>query len=96
MSFRPLGNKVLVKREEEVEISRGGIIIPGNAQEKPTTGEVIATGPGRVLENGKVVEPSVKKGDTVVFGKYGGQEITVGDDKLVLLSEDDIFGVQED
>ena len=61
MSFRPLGNKVLVKREEEVEISRGGIIIPGNAQEKPTTGEVIATGPGRVLENGKVVDPSVKK-----------------------------------
>ena len=93
MKFTPLHDKVLVKRTEEEEKSAGGIVLPGSATEKPSQGEVIAVGPGKKSENGDVSPVGVAVGDTVIFGKYGGNEIKIDGEEYLILSESDIFGV---
>jgi chaperonin GroES len=95
MKIRPLGDRILVRREKEDDKSPGGIIIPDNAKEKPSRGVVVAVGPGKVLDNGRLLEPRVRSGDHVVFGKYSGMEHEVDGDKLVVLREDDLLGVVE-
>jgi chaperonin GroES len=91
--LRPLHDRVLVKRIEEQEQIRGGIIIPDSAKEKPQEGEVIAVGTGKLLENGTRIEPGVKAGDRVLFGKYSGTEIKLDDEDYLILREDEILGV---
>jgi chaperonin GroES len=93
--LRPLHDRVIVKRLEEERISAGGIVIPDSATEKPTRGKVIAAGNGRILENGSVRPMSVKEGETVLFGKYAGQEIKIDGEELVFLKEDDIVAILE-
>ncbi|MGD9152897.1 MAG: co-chaperone GroES [Gammaproteobacteria bacterium] len=94
MSFRPLHDRVLIKRVEE-EVTSGGIVIPDSAKEKPSKGQVIAVGNGKLLESGEVRPLDVKKGDKVLFGKYAGTEVKVGDEELIVMREDDILGVIE-
>ena len=93
MKFKPLHDKVLVKRTEEEEKSAGGIVLPGSATEKPSQGEVVSVGPGKKAENGEVSPVGVSVGDTVIFGQYGGNEIKIDGDEYLILSESDIFGV---
>ena len=93
MSFRPLGDRVLVKRVEEESKTRGGIIIPDTAKEKPQEGEVLAVGPGARDEHGKRVELDVKPGDRILFGKWSGTEVKVDGDDLIIMKESDILGV---
>lgn len=95
MKLRPLQDRVIVKRVEEEEKTKGGIIIPDSAKEKPQEGEVIAAGKGRVLENGSQVPLDVKVGDRVLFSKYAGTEIKVEGDEHLILREDDILAVVE-
>ena len=95
MSFRPLHDRVLVKRVEEEEKTSGGIIIPDTAKEKPSQGEVIAVGPGARDEDGKRVEPDVKVGDKVLFGKWSGTEVKVDGQDYLIMKESDIMGVIE-
>ena len=95
MKFTPLHDKVLVKRTEEEETSSGGIILSGSAKEKPSQGEVVAVGPGKVSESGDSIPMNVSVGDTVVFGQYGGNEIKLNDEEYLILGEGDIFGVIE-
>jgi len=91
--FTPLGDRVLVEREEEQTTSSGGIIIPDNAKEKPLQGKVIAVGPGKQLDNGSVQNMNVKEGNRVLFGKYAGTEVTLNDQAYMVMSESDILGV---
>jgi chaperonin GroES len=93
MSFRPLGDRVLVKRVEEEEKTRGGIIIPDTAKEKPQEGEVLAVGPGARDEAGKRIEPDVKVGDRILFGKWSGTEVRIDGKDLLIMKESDILGV---
>ncbi|RME72325.1 MAG: co-chaperone GroES [Verrucomicrobia bacterium] len=93
VKIKPIGDRVLVKHIEEKEQSRGGIIIPDTAKEKPQQAEVIALGTGKKDENGKAQEFEVKVGDRVLISKYGGTEVKLDDEKYVLLREDDILGV---
>jgi len=93
MAIRPLHDRVLVQRVKEEEKTKGGIIIPDSAKEKPVEGKVIAVGNGKVLEDGKVRALEVKPGDRVLFGKYSGQEIKVDGEEMVILREDDIVGI---
>jgi chaperonin GroES len=93
MKFRPLGDRVLVKRVEEEEKTRGGIIIPDTAKEKPQEGEVLAVGPGARDETGKRVELDVKPGDRILFGKWSGTEVRVDGQDLLIMKESDILGV---
>ncbi|MGK5089071.1 co-chaperone GroES [Bdellovibrionota bacterium FG-2] len=93
MQVRPLHDRVLVKRFNEEEKSKGGIIIPDTAKEKPIQGEVIAVGQGRVSEDGKLRPLDVKKGDRVLFGKYSGTEIKIDGDEFLMMREEDILGV---
>ncbi|HEX3598154.1 MAG TPA: co-chaperone GroES [Polyangiaceae bacterium] len=93
MKIRPLQDRVLVKRVEEEQKTKGGIIIPDTAKEKPIEGEVIAVGNGKVLEDGTVRKLDVKAGDRVLFGKYSGTEVKVDGQELVLLREDDVLAV---
>ncbi len=95
MNVRPLADRLLVKRLEEETTSRGGIIIPDTAKERPLTGEVLAAGSGKRLEDGTLVKLDVKKGDKVLFGKYAGTEIKVGGVDHLILREDEILGVLE-
>jgi chaperonin GroES len=91
---RPLGDRILVERlEEAVSKSPGGIIIPDTAKEKPTQGKVIAVGPGKRGDDGKIHPLDVKAGDTVLFGKWGGTEVKIDGKELVILKEDDVYGV---
>lgn len=92
MKVIPLHDRVLLKRLEEQEKRKGGIIIPDTAKEKPQEAEVIEVGKGRVTEDGKVIPLDVKKGDKVLIGKYGGQEVTINDVELVIVKEDEILG----
>ena len=93
MKFNPLGDKLLVRRSEEEETTAGGIVLPGSAAEKPSQGEVLAIGPGRVLDSGEKVEVPVSVGDTVVFGQYAGSiTIKVDGEELLILSESDLLG----
>ena len=93
MSIRPLHDRVLVKRTEEDTTSAGGIVIPDSATEKPSKGEIIAVGNGKITENGDVRALDVKIGDTVLFGKYSGTEVKVEGDDLLVMREDDIMAV---
>ena len=93
MKFRPLHDRVLVKRLDEDEKSPGGIIIPDTAKEKPSEGKVIAVGSGTKSEDGKVTALDVKKGDKILFGKWSGTEVTVGGDDLIIMKESDILGI---
>ena len=95
MTIKPLGDRVLVKAIEEEEQVRGGIIIPDTAREKPQQGEIIAVGPGKVTEDGKVLPMHVKEGDTILFGKYAGTEIKIEGDEIMIMHENDILGIVE-
>ena len=93
MKFRPLHDRVLVKRLDEDEKSPGGIIIPDTAKEKPSEGKVVAVGSGTKSEDGKVTALDVKKGDKILFGKWSGTEVTVGGEDLIIMKEPDILGI---
>jgi chaperonin GroES len=95
MNFRPLHDRVVVRRLEEDERSAGGIIIPDTAKEKPMQAEIIAVGPGSRDEKGKVVPLDVKAGDQVIFGKWSGTEVTIDGEELLIMTESDIMGVIE-
>ena len=95
MKLKPLHDNVLVKRTEEEETSSGGIILSGSAKEKPSQGEVVAVGPGRISNSGDTVPMNVSEGDIVIFGQYGGNEIKLDGEEYLILSEKDIFGVVE-
>lgn len=95
MNVRPLNDRVLLRRLEQEEIVRGGIIIPDTAKEKPQEAEVIGVGPGKLDDTGKRVPCEVKKGDRVLIGKYSGTEIKIGDDEFVIVREDEILGIIE-
>ena len=95
MNIRPLQDRLVVKRMEEERTSAGGIVIPDSATEKPSRGEVLAVGNGKVSENGNVRPLDVKAGDTVLFGKYAGTEIKVDGEDVLIMREDDILGVIE-
>ncbi|HSJ41369.1 MAG: co-chaperone GroES [Xanthobacteraceae bacterium] len=91
--FRPLHDRVVVKRIDAEEKSKGGIIIPDTAKEKPSQGQVIAVGPGGRDESGKVITPDVKAGDKVLFGKWSGTEVVLDGEDLLIMKESDIMGV---
>jgi len=93
MKIRPLADRIVVKRLAHEEKTKGGIIIPDTAKEKPVEGTVVAVGSGKVLKNGKVRPLDVKKGDRILFGKYSGTEIKVDGEEHVLLNEDDVLAV---
>jgi chaperonin GroES len=93
MKIRPLSDRLVVRRLKEEEKTKGGIIIPDTAKEKPLEGEVVAVGNGKVLKNGKLQPLEVKAGDKVLFGKYSGTEVKVEGEELVLLNEDDVLAV---
>jgi chaperonin GroES len=95
MKIRPLQDRVLVKRLEEEEKTKGGIIIPDTAKEKPQMGKVIAAGKGKKTEEGKVIPLDVKAGDKILFSKYSGTEVKVEGDELLIMREDDILGIVE-
>ena len=95
MNIRPLQDRIVVKRIEEGETVKGGIIIPDTAKEKPQEGEVVAVGKGKRLEDGKVVALDVKKGDRILFGKYSGNEIKLDGDEYLIMREDEVLGVIE-
>ena len=95
MKIRPLQDRVIVKRVEEEGKTKGGIIIPDTAKEKPMEGKVIAVGKGKVLEDGKIHPLDVKVGDRVLFGKYSGSEIKIDEEEHLIMREDDILGVIE-
>ena len=93
MSFRPLQDRVLIRRVEQEEKTAGGIIIPDTAKEKPMEGEIVAVGPGARSEDGKVHPLDVKPGDRVLFGKWSGTEIKIDGEELIIMKESDIMGV---
>jgi chaperonin GroES len=95
MAFRPLGDRVLVRRVEEEAKTKGGIIIPDTAKEKPQEGEVLAVGPGARDDAGKLVPLDVKVGDRILFGKWSGTEIKLDGEDLLIMKESDILGVLE-
>jgi chaperonin GroES len=95
MKIRPLQDRVIVKRVKEEEKTKGGIIIPDTAKEKPIEGEVVAVGTGKVLDDGKIRKMDVKEGDRVLFGKYAGTEVKIEGEEHLILREDDILGVIE-
>ena len=95
MNLRPLDNGVVIKQLDAEEKTTGGIILPDTAKEKPQIGKVVATGPGKMLDTGKLSKMSVKKGDKVIYGKYAGSEVEIDREKYVILSESDILGVIE-
>jgi chaperonin GroES len=96
MAFRPLGDRVLVRRVEEEEKTKGGIIIPDTAKEKPQEGEVIAVGPGARDDNGKIQPLDVKNGDRILFGKWSGTEVKLDGEDLLIMKESDILGVLDE
>lgn len=91
IKLKPLGDRVIVRPISEEEVSKGGIILPDTAKEKPQRGEIVAVGPGKLDENGKRIAMEVKKGDKVVYAKYAGAEIKVDDEDLLILRESDIL-----
>ena len=92
MNIKPLADRVVVRPVEEAEVSKGGIIIPDNAKEKPMQGEIVEAGPGRI-DAGKVIEMEVKKGDRILYGKYSGTEVSFDGDDYLIMRESDIFAV---
>jgi chaperonin GroES len=95
MAIRPLHDRILVKRVKEEETTKGGIIIPDTAKEKPIEAKVVAVGTGRILDSGEVRPLAVKSGDLVLFGKYGGTEVKIDGEEHLILREDDILGIIE-
>ncbi len=95
MKIRPLRDRMIVKRIEEEETSKGGIIIPDTAKEKPQEGKVIAVGKGKIRDDGKLQKLDVKKGDRVLFGKFAGTEVTLDGKEHLIISEDDVLGIVE-
>jgi chaperonin GroES len=95
MKIRPLHDRVIVQRLEEEEKTKGGIIIPDSAKEKPQEGKVIAVGTGKILENGTKLALDVKVGDKILFGKYSGTEIKIEGEEFLMMREDDILGIIE-
>ncbi len=93
MKIRPLHDRILVKRLEEQEVRKGGIIIPDTAKEKPQEGKVIAVGNGKVTDEGKKIPLDVKAGDRILFGKYSGSEVKVEDEEYLILREEDVLGI---
>ena len=93
--LKPLGDRVVVKAIEAEATSRGGILLPDTAKERPQTGEVLAVGPGKTLDNGTVAALEIKVGDKVVYSKYGGTEVKVGGEDVIILRQDDILGIVE-
>src|SRR5713226_9339881 len=96
MKIRPLHDRILVKREEEKEVKKGGIIIPDTAKEKPQEGKVIAVGNGKVNEDGKKIPLDVKAHDRILFGKYSGSEVKVDDQEYLIMKEDDVLAIIEE
>ncbi len=95
MKLKPLHDRVILKRIEEEEVKKGGIIIPDTAKEKPQKAEVIAVGEGKILENGQKIPLTVKPGDTVLIGKYAGTEVKIDDEEFVIVREDEILAIIE-
>jgi len=95
MKIRPLQDRIIVKRIDEEETTKGGIIIPDSAKEKPQEGKVIAVGKGKILEDGKLQKLDTKKGDRVLFAKYSGAEITIEGEEHLIIREDDVLGIVE-
>jgi len=95
MKIRPLQDRILVRRLEEREVKKGGIIIPDTAKEKPQEGEVIAVGSGKIGEDGKRHPMEVKKGDKILFGKYSGSEVKIDDEEYLIIREDEVLGIIE-
>lgn len=95
MKIRPLHDRVVVRRKEEETTSAGGIVLPGSAAEKPSQGEVVAVGSGKVLDNGDVQAMAVKEGDTVVFGQYAGNTVKIDGEELLIMAENEIYGIIE-
>ncbi len=95
MNLKPLGDRVIVKPMEAEEKTKGGIILPDTAKEKPIEGTVVAAGPGKVSEDGKAIKMEVKVGDKVLYGKYSGTEVTVEGEEYLIMRESDIFAVIE-
>jgi chaperonin GroES len=95
MKIKPLRDRVIVRRLGEEEKTKGGIIIPDTAKEKPQEGEVVAVGTGKIFEDGKVIPLEIKKGDRVLFGKYAGTEVKVEGEELLMMREEDILGILE-
>lgn len=95
MNFRPLHDRILIKRIEEKETAKGGIIIPDTAKEKPQEGEVVAVGSGKKEKDGKIVPLDVKAGDRILFGKYSGSEIKMDNEEYLILREDEVLGILE-
>ncbi len=93
MKIRPLQDRVVVRRKEEETKSAGGIVLPGSAAEKPAQGEVLAVGPGKIMENGEKRPVDLKVGDIVVFGKYASNTVKIDNEELLILSESEIYGV---
>ncbi len=93
MNIRPLGDRIVVRRLEEETKTAGGIYIPDSATEKPSEGEVLAVGNGRTANNGDLIAMEVKSGDKVIFGKYSGSEVKVGDETLLIMREEDVLAV---
>ena len=96
MKIPPLHDRLVVRRLEDDTVSAGGIVLPDSASEKPSQGEVLAAGPGKIADNGDVQKLDVKVGDTVIFGQYGGSTVKIDGEELLILSESEIFGVLED
>jgi chaperonin GroES len=92
--LKPLSDRIVLKVIEEDEKTPGGIVLPDTAKEKPTVGEVIAVGPGRTLDNGQRVAPEVKKGDKVVFSRYGGTEVKINGEEYLIIRESDILAIK--
>ncbi|MEK7259654.1 MAG: co-chaperone GroES [Pseudomonadota bacterium] len=95
MKIRPLQDRVVVRRKEEETKSAGGIVLPGSAAEKPAQGEVLAVGPGKIMDNGEKRPVDLKVGDIVVFGKYASNTVKIDNEELLILSESEIYGVIE-
>jgi len=95
MKLEPLGDRLVVRRDEAVTRTKGGLVLPDSAKERPRTGEVVAAGPGR-LRSGEVVPMRVNVGDRVLFGPYAGTEIQLGDEQFTLLTEEEVYGVLRD
>ena len=93
MKIKPLHDRILVKRLEEKEVKKGGIIIPDTAKEKPQEGEVIAVGPGKVGDDGERLPMDVKVGDKILFGKYSGSEVKLKDEEFLIFKEEDVLGI---
>ena len=93
MAFKPLQDRVLVRRVESDEKTKGGLIIPDTAKEKPAEGEIVSVGEGARKDSGELIKPSVKKGDRVLFGKWSGTEVTIDGEDLLIMKESDILGI---